>query len=163
MRKLILSVTIILLLFAAKEPYSLQYGKRIVFMPFYDESGYRGPWDLGYQVPEMLGDMLGGTDDYFIVVPMDTIRSIMSKPETESAVMKFLDLFRNKKRIQKILTDAEVLSVARKLKGDIAITGVVSDFNMRRTGGGEPMIGGYKSYTTKVEVDQVRVLRVTDG
>jgi len=163
MRKLLLSVTIIMLLFAVSEPYSLQYGKRIVFMPFYDESGYRGPWDLGYQVPEMLGDMLGGTDEYFIVVPMDTIRSVMIKPEKESAIKKFLNLFRNKKRVQKILTDAEVLSIARKLKGDIVITGVVSDFNMRRTGGGEPMIGGYKSYTTKVELEQVRVLRVVDG
>lgn len=163
MRKFIFFITMILLLCTTLESITQQLGKRVVFMPFYDESGYRGPWDLSNAIPEMLGDMLGGTDDYFIVVPMDTVKKAMEKPEKISAVKRFLNLFSNKKKTQNIMTDSEILSVARKINGDIVITGVVADFNMRRFGGGEPMLGGYKSYTTKVEIEQVRILRVSDG
>lgn len=163
MRKIIFIITVVMVLFAAVEPFTQVLGKRVVFLPFYDESGYRGPWELRYEIPEMLGDMLGGADDYFYIIPMDTVKNAMIKPEVESAVKKFFGLFRNKKNPQKILTDSEVLSVVRRLGGDIAITGIVAAFNMRRFGGGEPMIGGYKSYTTKVEIEQVRILRVSDG
>ena len=163
MRKIIFFITIVLLFFATIETLAEVFGKRIVFMPFYDESGYIGPWELMYEVPEMLGDMLGGADDYFYVVPMDSVKSVMEKPEKESAIKRFFGLFRNKKKTQKILTDVEVLAIGRKLGGDIIITGVISDFTMRRSGIGEPMIGGYKSYKTKAEINQVRVLRVSDG
>jgi len=163
MRKLTFAVTAALLLMSSVETLTSVTGKRVVFMPFYDESGYRGPWDLSYEIPEMLGDMLGGADDYFYVVPMDSVREAIGPMEPESAVKRFLRLFSNSKKPRKVFTDSEVLAIARKLGADIAITGVIEDFNMKRTGGGEPMIGGYKSYTTKVKIEQVRVLRVSDG
>ncbi|MBT4365302.1 MAG: hypothetical protein HOC71_19270 [Candidatus Latescibacteria bacterium] len=163
MRKLIVFITIVFLLSAAAEPLTQGFGKKIVFLPFYDESNYRGPWDLRYDIPEMLGDMVGGADDYFYIVPMDTVRNIMFKPEKKSRIKKFLGLFMNRKRPQKILTDSEITTVARKLDGDFVITGVISDFNMRRVKATEPMVGGYGSYNTKVGFEQVRVLRVSDG
>ncbi len=43
------------------------------------------------------------------------------------------------------------------------ITGFLEDFNYRRMGGGEPMIGGYKSFNAKVKVEQVRILNVANG
>jgi len=163
MKKSILFITLVLLAAAAVEPQGQVTGRRVVFMPFYDESGYRGPWDLGYSIPEMLGDMLGGTDDYFEVVPMDSVRAQMPKPPEENLIKKFFGLFRNKKKTQRVLTDSEVLAIARRLDGDIVITGLIDNFNMRRFKGVEPMVGGYGSYKTEVSIDQVRILRTSDG
>ena len=163
MRKTIAAVTVLLLLISAADTFTQGVGKRIVFIPFYDESGYRGPWELSYEIPEVIGDMLGGADDYFYVVPMDTVRTVIPVKVKEGIIKRFLALFSNKKKEAEVLTDSEVISIARQLKGDIVITGVIDEFNMKRTGGGEPMIGGYKSYTTKVGVEQVRILRVSDG
>lgn len=163
MRKSILVITLILLAFSAAEPMSQGFGKRVMFLPFYDESGYRGPWDLSYQIPEILGDMLGGADDYFQVIPMDTVRTVMPVKKTQNVFKKFFGLFSNRKKAQNVLSDNEILSYARTVGADIAITGVIENFNMSRTGGGDPMVGGYKSYTTKVKIEQVRVLRVDDG
>lgn len=163
MRRTILMVTAILLLFSAAEPMGQGFKKRVVFLPFYDESGYRGPWELSYQIPEVLGDMLGGADEYFEVVPMDTVRKSMPTPKEPNIFSKVFGLFRNKKSVVTVMTDSEILSVARRLGADYAITGLIENFNMNRTGGGDPMVGGYKSYTTKVKVEQVRVLRVNDG
>ena len=163
MRKFIFAITLIMITVVSFQSTAVEVGKRVVFMPFYDESGYRGPWYLSYEVPQMIGDMIGGADDYFYVVPMDSIFEVVYQPEEVHFIMKFINLFRNKKKPQRLLRDSEVLSVARKFGGDIAITGVISDFDFRRQGGGEPMIGGYKRYTSKVEVNQVRVLKVSDG
>lgn len=138
-------------------------GKRVIFMPFYDDTGYRGPWDLKYEVPQMVGDMLGGADEYFYVVPMDTLKSELANREKKGWFSRFLDVFRNVKKVQFNFTDSEVLSIARKYDADIAITGDITDFNFHRWGAGDPMLGGYKSYTAHVTVEQVRILRVATG
>ncbi|MFC1693983.1 hypothetical protein ACFL1R_10805 [Candidatus Latescibacterota bacterium] len=163
MRKFIVFVTLILLVLSTVDPQAAGYGKRIIFLPFYDDSGYRGPWELDYEVPQMIGDMLGGTDDYFYVIPMDSVRQIMENPEKPNIFKQFLGLFVNRKKNQKILTDAEILSAARTLGSDIVINGEIKNFSFNRTGGVEPMIGGYKRYSSKVTIERVRVLRVSDG
>ena len=161
MRKLVLIFTIIIPLFATEGKLAISAGKSIAVLPFYDDSGYRGPWELYTEVPEMLGDML--MDKYFYVVPMDTVMQTMPKPGEKSILSKFFDLFRNKRIKQKLLTDLEILTIARKLNVDYAITGIIETFSFRRTGGGDIIIGGYKSYTAKVELSYVRILRVADG
>jgi len=163
MRKFIVFATILLIAAAAADSVSQTSGKRVVMLPFYDESGYRGPWDIRYEVPEMIGDMLGGADDYFFVVPMDSVKAAVVKPEKPSPLKRFINLFRSAKRPQRILTDSEILSVARGFDADIAITGVIKTFNYRRWGGVEPMVGGYKSFTATVDIEQVRIIRVSDG
>ncbi len=161
MRKIFIIFTLFMLLAAANEDIVISAGKSIVILPFYDDSGYRGPWQLHNEVPEMLGDML--LDDYFNVISMDTVLAALPKPPEKGMFGKFIDIFRNRKHKQKIMTDLEVLTIARKLNSDYAITGIIEDFKYRRTGGGDVMIGGYKSYTSKVELSHVRVLRVVDG
>ncbi len=151
----------VMVLFAAVQPGAVGKGKRIVFMPFYDESGYRGPWQLRNEMPSMLGDML--EDDYYHIVPMDSVVAVMEKPKKPGPVKKFFNMFMNKKDRQKLMTDGQVLEIARKLGGDYVITGMVEDFSYRRMGGGEPMIGGYKSYTAKTKMEQVRILNVANG
>jgi len=161
MRKIILLFIMIVLPFVTSVDFALGAGKTIAVLPFYDDSGYRGPWELYTEVPTMLGDML--MDKYFYVVPMDSVMQAMPKPKKRSAIYKFIDIFRNKRTKQKLLSDLEILSIARKLNVDYAIMGIIDEFSYRRTGGGDVIIGGYKSYTAKVELNQVRVLRVADG
>ncbi len=155
--------TAILLVFAATAPGGADIaGKTVVFLPFYDESGYRGPWDLANEVPVMLGDMLGGADDYFTVVPMDTVLVHMPAQKKPNIFSRTLNLFLNQKR-QRYYSDAEALGVARDLGADFVITGAINNFNFTRRGGGEPMIGGYKRFVSSVKVEQVRIIRVVDG
>jgi len=161
MRKIILLFTIIIILLPSMEDLAVSAGKRIVIFPFYDDSGYKGPWELHTEVPEMLGDML--MDEYFYVVPMDSVLENMPKPEKKNVFFRFLSLFSNRKSKQKIMSDLEVLTLARKMNSDYAITGIIEDFTFRRQGGGDVIIGGYKSYTTKVYLSNVRILRVIDG
>lgn len=161
MKKIIFALTVLLVLFAVIQPGAVGSGKRIVLMPFYDESGYHGPWKLRYEIPIMLGDML--EDDYYRIVPMDSVVACMEKPKRPSAFSKFIRIFMNKKNRQKLMTDGEILDIARKLDSDIVVTGILEDFTYSRLGGGEPMIGGYKSYKAKVKVEQVRILNVANG
>lgn len=161
MRKIILAVTVFLVTVAAVQPGSAGTGKRIVLMPFYDESGYRGPWQLRQELPNMLGDML--MDDYYQIIPVDSVTALLEKPKPPSIFKKFLGLFANRKERQKVMSDGEVLALARQLNGDIVITGFVEDFTYKHMGGGEPMLGGYRYYNAKVKVEQVRILNVANG
>jgi hypothetical protein len=161
MKRNIFLFIILLASFSILKPEAVGVGKRIVIMPFYDESGYRGPWELKNEIPTMLGDML--QDEYYYVVPMDSVNAQMTPSKPKGIFRKIFGVFMNRKERQKIMTDGEVLSIARKLNSDIVITGFVEDYNYRRLGGGEPMIGGYKSYTATVKLDQVRILNVANG
>jgi hypothetical protein len=161
MRKVAFALAILVAFGLTFQPGAAGVGKRIVIMPFYDESGYNGPWKLRFEIPTMLGDML--QDDYYHIVPIDSVVAQMEKPKPPGIFKKFVRIFMNRKERQKILTDGEVLSIARKLDGDIVITGFIEDYNYRRLGGGEPMVGGYKSYTAKTGMDQIRVLNVANG
>ena len=161
MRKTIILCTILMVFFAVLAPRAQSPGKHIVLLPFYDESGYRGPWKLRNEVPIMLGDML--MDEYFRIVEMDTVLSIMGPPPKKGIFGKFFNLFSNSKDKQKVLTYNEILSIARQADDDYAIIGIIEDFKYKRWGGGEPMIGGYKSYTSSVKLEQIRVIQVSNG
>ena len=101
MRKIIAALTVVLLFFAIFSENADSYGKRIILLPFYDESGYRGPWQIHNEVPIMLGDML--MDDYYFVVDLDSVINIMGPPpKPKSIFSKFINLFANRKNKQKI-------------------------------------------------------------
>lgn len=161
MRVSIFILTLLLLVIPFVNETADGAGKTIAVLPFYDDSGYRGPWHLRTEMPIMLGDML--MDDYFAIVPMDSIMEYYPKPPKKNIFKKFLGLFSNQKEVQRILTDLEVVSIARKVDADFAIVGIIEDYTFRRTGGGDVLIGGYKSYTAKVALSHVRVIRVADG
>lgn len=161
MKKTFILLTVIIVLISTVAPRAQGQGKTIVLLPFYDESGYRGPWKLRYEVPIMLGDML--MDEYFTVVSMDSVLSIIGPPPEVGIIGKFFDLFSNSRNKQKIMTDTEILSIARRADADYAIIGIIEEFRFKRWGGGEPMIGGYKSYTATVRLTQVRLLQVSNG
>ena len=161
MKRIILFCTVVLMMAILLADLAVGAGKRVVVLPFYDDSGYRGPWKLYYEVPEMLGDMI--MDDYFYIVPMDSVIEAMAVKKKKSAVTKFFNLFRNVKAEQKLLSDLEVLTVGRKFDADYAIFGLIDQFKFKRQGAGDVIVGGYKSYVANVELSGVRVLRVADG
>jgi len=161
MKRIIVVVTLIACLFSMYGNIAVGAGKTIAVFPFYDDSGYRGPWLLYQEVPGMLGDML--YDEYFRVISMDSVLAVMPGHKKPTMISRFFSVFRNKKVRQKILTDLEMLTMARKMNADYAITGIVDNFNYSRKGAGDVLVGGYKSYVAKVKVSHVRVLRVTDG
>ena len=93
MRKIFILFTLSLLLLSIEEEIEITAGKSIVILPFYDDSGYRGPWKLHNEIPEMLGDML--IDEYFFVIPMDSVQKALPKPPLELAfdeTNEFIDL-----------------------------------------------------------------------
>ncbi|MDP2983214.1 MAG: hypothetical protein Q8O92_07785 [Candidatus Latescibacter sp.] len=161
MRRLIFIITIFITFFAVIQPGAVGTGKTVLFMPFYDDSGYRGPWLLRYEIPIMLGDMIG--DSYYTVVSMDSVRARMEKPRKKSLFFRFINVFMNQKERQRVLSDTEVCSIARQLGADIAVVGTIDDYTYKRIGGGEPFVGGYKYFNAKVVLDQVKILNVATG
>lgn len=161
MKRLLFLVLAVAVLFGGASMVWSAGGKTIALLPFYDDSGYQGPWELYREVPEMLGDML--YDEYFTVVPMDTVLAHMPKEPEPGFFSKILSVFRNKHYKAKILSDLEAMTIAKSMNADYAVTGIIEDFSFRRTGGGSVLVGGYKSYTSKVGLSNVRVVRVIDG
>ena len=161
MRIFIVVTTVLLLVFSNLAPQAQTPAKKIAILPFYDESGYRGPWKLSVELPTMLGDMI--IDEYFDVVSMDKVLETIGPPPKKGLITKFLGLFSNNKDKQKVFTDTEIQNISRELGADYAVTGIVDEFSFGRWGGGEPMIGGYKSYSADVRIKQIRVMDVNTG
>jgi hypothetical protein len=160
MKRFLISVSLQIILAAMFAGTAGAAGKTIAVLPFYDDSQYRGPWELYREVPEMLGDMLA--DEYFTVIPMDSVMVYSPKEKEPGVLMKFVNLFRNEHHKSKILSDIEAVTIGRKLNADYVVTGIIDNYSYRRRGGGGAMVGGYKSYTANVAVSNVRVIRVSD-
>ncbi|MFC1512126.1 hypothetical protein ACFL5H_02910 [Candidatus Latescibacterota bacterium] len=161
MKHTLVSYFLVAVLFCVCAGEASGAGRTIAVLPFYDDSGYNGPWELYRDVPEMLGDML--YDDYFMVVPMDTVLSSMPQEKEPGIFMKFINLFRNTHHRAKILSDLEAVTIARQLNADYVVTGIIESFSYRRRGGGGVNVGGYKSYVATVDLSNVRVIRVVDA
>lgn len=118
---------------------------RIVLLPFEDRAGFRGNWTLSVDVPALLGEYLEEAAS-IEAVSMDTVQAALEEKAVEAH--KGDDL-------------AAVLG--KRVGADLAITGVVDDFNMRRFTAGDPNLLGYKSYTAKIKLIDVQLIRVATG
>lgn len=118
---------------------------RIALLPFEDHAGFRGNWTLSVDVPALLGEYLEEMAAV-AVVPMDTVRATLE--EKEGQVHKKGD---------------RAVALGRRVGADLVITGVVDDFNMRRFMAGDPNLLGYKSYTAKIKLTDVQLVRVATG
>lgn len=161
MKKILFSLILAGTLLFAFTGTGFSIGKTITVLPFFDDSAYRGPWKIDRGVAEMLGDML--TDNYFYTVPMDSVLSTMPAPPKKGLFSKIIKIFSDPKPKSKLYTDGEMLVIARKLNADYVITGIIDDYTYKRSGVGDALIGGYKSYVAKVKVSNVRVIRVADS
>lgn len=114
----------------------------IAVMPFRDESGFRADvWQVGTELAAFLSGEMSGISAWR-VVPYEVVEEVLADG--------------------KPLDEAAALAMGRALRADIVLTGAVEDYDMRRLSVGDPMLGGYKSYSG---IAQLRVLgwRVSDG
>ena len=114
----------------------------IAVMPFRDESGFRPDvWKVGTGLASLLSGEMNAISAWQ-VVPYEVVEKVLGD--------------------KKSLGEAAALAMGRELRADIVLTGVVEDYDMRRLSVGDPLLGGYKSYSG---IAQLRVWgwRVSDG
>ena len=114
----------------------------IALLDFEDLAGFQGSWTLARDVPEFLGRHLDG-EDAFDVVPPQRVVEIQADPRLSG--LEGRDL---------------AVAAGRLLDADIVIRGVVETFGMRRVTAGDPNLAGYKSYHSRVHMEDVEVIRV---
>jgi hypothetical protein len=118
---------------------------RLALLPFADEAGFQGKWDLALDVPNLLGEHLARRAALSIV-PMDSVEIALSVGNLHR---------------QADLTRA--LSLGQGLEVDLVLTGEVKSFGVRRFSAGDPNLVGYKSYRTQIEIADVQLIRVATG
>ena len=114
----------------------------IALLDFEDRAGFQGRWNLARDVPEFLGRHLD-EEDAFDVVSAKRVEAAQADPQV--AGLEGRDL---------------ALAAGRLLGADIVIRGVVETFGMRRVTAGDPNLAGYKSYHSRVRIEEVEVIRV---
>ena len=117
-------------------------GKKVVLMPFKDQTGFRGKWEIEREVPAYLGEILSESP-FYEIVPMDSVYKTFKG--------------------QRVPKDASALSkMGKTLGADVVVTGEIDEFNVSRFGLGTPMVGGYEAHSAEVDVE-VTLTRVVDG
>lgn len=128
----------------AEEPLAI-LPLRLAFLPFVDEAGFQGRWELAREVPDLLGQHLA-REGALSVVPMDSVEVVLriAKPHRQEERGRALDL-------------------GKRLGADLVITGRVQTFGVRRFSAGDPNSIGYKSYRSQIEIADVQLIRVATG
>ena len=104
-------------------------------VPFADESGFReGVWNVEYELANMLSIELEAIPEWR-VVPFLAVAELTLEYGAE--------------------TETKALQIARQLGADVVLLGLLQDYDMRRFSVGDPLLGGYKSYTAVAQM-QVR-------
>jgi hypothetical protein len=114
----------------------------VLVVPFADESGFReGVWNVEYELANMFSIELEAIPEWR-VVPFIAVAELTLEYGAE--------------------TETKALQIARQLGADVVLLGLLQGYDMRRLSVGDPLLGGYKSYTAVAQM-QVRVLRVVEG
>lgn len=114
----------------------------IALLDFEDRAGFQGRWTLARDVPELLGRYLDEEEAFDIVSP-ERVVAVQEDPRVADLEGREL-----------------ALAAGRLLDTDIVIRGVVETFGMRRVTAGDPNLAGYKSYHSRVRIEEVEVIRV---
>lgn len=114
----------------------------VAVVPFVDESGFReGVWNIEYELANMLSAELVAVRNWK-VVPFDAVAELAMEWGFAS--------------------HEQALSIGRKLGADFVIIGLLQDYDMRRLSVGDPLVGGYKSYSAVAQMS-VEIAQVDDG
>ena len=114
----------------------------VAVVPFVDESGFReGVWNVEYELANMLSAELAAVRSWK-VVPFDAVAELALE-------WGFAD-------------PEKALAIGRKLGADFVVAGLLQDYDMRRLSVGDPLLGGYKSYSAVAQM-RVEIARVDDG
>ncbi len=114
----------------------------VAVVPFVDKSGFReGVWNIEYELANMLSaELVAGRN--WEVVPFDAVAELALESGFAS--------------------HDQALSIGRQLAADFVIMGLLQDYDMRRLSVGDPLVGGYKSYSAVAQM-RVEIARVDDG
>ncbi len=118
---------------------------RLALLPFEDRAGFQGEWNLATDVPALLGQYLSEEASVH-VVPMDSVEAVARE-----------------RKLKKHQDVESAVSLGRYLGTDIVIVGRVDRFGMRRFTAGDPNLVGYKSYSSRIVLSAVRLIRVATG
>ena len=114
----------------------------VAVLPFKNESSFRkGVWDLEPEMARLLTEKMDNSPDWHIV-PWRVMAELAESTDK--------------------ITDAVALEIGRSVEADIVVTGTILEYDMSRVTVGDPMVGGYKSYSGTAELE-ARALRVQDG
>ena len=117
----------------------LQY---IVVMPLKNQSGFRkGIWDLEQEMAAMLSEKMADSPDWR-VVPYEVAAAFVGD--------------------QKEVKPERAVEVGRLVEADIVLVGAIKDYDLSRVTVGDPMLGGYKSYSGTAEFE-LQALEVKSG
>jgi hypothetical protein len=152
----------VLVLMVPLTPISASEVQTIGVFPFKDDSGFRGKWDLAMEVPALLGRLLTEDLSCQVVFP-DSVQQVINAGGTRlrGAQWCLLSLPIRASRSSVDLDDPVGLArIGKEIGADVVIAGTIADFNATRFQAGDPMIGGYKSYSAEVALREVHVIRV---
>lgn len=114
----------------------------IAVLSFVDKSGFRKDvWDLGPEMARLVSLEMGIFPDWR-VVPFEVVQEVVAgtgKLKPEKAV-----------------------ELGRMMEADLVALGTIHDYNMGRFSVGDPLLGGYKSYTGTARLE-LQIVRVEDG
>lgn len=115
----------------------------IAVMPFVNTSGFReGVWEIEQAMAYMLSVKLAAYPlPNWRVVPYEAMAETVENP--------------------KKLKPEQVLEAGRILEADMLVQGTLKDYDMKRISVGDPLLGGYKSYTGIADVE-LKALWVRD-
>ena len=116
-------------------------GPRLAVLSFSDDAGFQGEWDLGQEVPISLGEHLTGMSS-LDVVDADSVWAAEKSSRSDGKSGQDL-----------------AIAVGEKLQADFVVTGVVSACGIRRVVAGDPNLGGYRSFTYAIGLEDVDLTR----
>ncbi|MCZ6650429.1 MAG: hypothetical protein O7D35_07155 [Acidobacteria bacterium] len=113
----------------------------VAVLPFENPSGFREDvWDIEREMAALLSAEMVSVSRWR-VVPFEAVDEAVGE--------------------RRNLKPREAVEVGRVLEADVVLLGVVEDYDLKRISVGDPLVGGYKSYTGVAGL-HVQALRVAD-
>lgn len=113
----------------------------IAVLPLQNKSGFRKDvWDLPLEMARLVSTEMALRPSWQ-VVPFDVVAQVVGS--------------------NRRFTTDQAAAIGQRLQADYLLLGVIRELNMGRFSVGDPLLGGYKSYTGAVSLE-VQALRVAD-
>lgn len=113
----------------------------VAVLPFENPSGFREDvWDVEREMAALLSSEMVFASEWR-VVPFEAVDEVVGE--------------------RRSLTPQEAFEIGRVLEADVVLLGVVENYDLKRLTVGDPLVGGYKSYTGVAGL-YIHVLRVVN-
>jgi hypothetical protein len=138
-------LALVALVVGGLSPAAASLGPRIAILSFDNEAGFEGRWTLSDDVPRALGTHLTSLSSLQVI---DADSVTVAEDIAREAGERQLSL---------------AIAVGQALDADYVLRGVVTKCGIRRVVAGDPNLGGYRSFTYSIGVDEVELTRTTTG